>query len=66
VPAHGRGYEQFAGRAVQAQRPSQQHRGVLAGGGVDTALKVTDRPLAHLRGLGQLVLGEPGLVAQLP
>ena len=30
------------------------------------ALQVADRPLAHLRGLGQLVLGQPGLVPQLP
>ena len=59
-------YEQIAGRAVQAQRAGQQHRGVLAGGGVDAALQVADRPLAHPRGLGQLVLSQPSLVAQLP
>ena len=46
--------------------PASSTRGVLAGGGVDAALQVTDRPLAHLRGLGQLILGQPGLVPQLP
>ena len=50
----------------QPQRPGQQYRGVLAGGTVDPALQVADRPLAHLCGLGELVLGQPGLIAQLP
>jgi hypothetical protein len=53
-------------RAVQVKCAGQQHRGVFAGGGVDAAFQVTDRPLAHLRSLGQLVLGQPSLVAQLP
>ena len=64
--APGRRDEQVAGRAVQTQRGGQQHRGVLAGGGVDAPFQVTDRPLAHPRGLGQLLLGQPSLVAQLP
>jgi hypothetical protein len=42
---------------VQAQRAGQQHRGVFAGCGVDAAFQVADRPLAHLRGVGQLFLG---------
>ena len=50
----------------QAQRPGQQHSRVLAGGAVDAPLQVTDRPLAHPRGLGQLVLGQPGIGPQLP
>jgi hypothetical protein len=64
-PAGGRD-EQLAGRAVQAQRLGQQHRSVRAGGGVDPAFQVTDRPLAHLRRLGELVLGQPAFIAQLP
>jgi hypothetical protein len=60
------GDEHLAGRAVQAQRPGQQQRGVLAGGGVDAALQVADRPLAHPRGLSQLLLGQPGIIPQLP
>ena len=62
----GRGDELLAGRPVQPERPGQQDGGVLAGGGVDPALQVTDRPLAHRRGLGQLVLGQPGPVPQPP
>src|SRR5215470_10062685 len=62
----GRRDEQLPRLPVQAQRPGQQQRSVLAGGAVDPPLQVTDRPLAHLRGLGQLVLGQPGLVAQPP
>jgi hypothetical protein len=61
--APGRSDEQLARWPVQAQRRGQQHRSVLAGGGVDAPFQVADRPLAHLRGLGQLVLGQPGLIA---
>jgi hypothetical protein len=50
----------------QAQRAGQQHCGVLAGGAVDAPLQVTDRPRAHGRRLGQLLLGQPGLSPQLP
>jgi hypothetical protein len=55
----------FQGRAEVAG-DGQQHRGVLARGDIDAALQVADRPLAHPRGLGQLVLGQPGLIAQPP
>ena len=54
------------GRFGQAQRAGQPHRRVVAGRAVDTPLQVTDRPLAHSRRLGQLLLGQPGLIAQLP
>ena len=64
--AAGRRDEQLARLTVQAQRPGEQHGGVLAGGAIDAALQVTDRPLAHPGRLSQLVLGQPGLGPQLP
>ena len=50
----------------QAERVSQQHRGVLARGAVDAPLQVADRPRAQARGLGQLLLRQPGLGPELP
>jgi hypothetical protein len=55
-----------AHRPGQAQRISQQQRGLLAGGAADAPLQVTDRPRGQLRRLGQLFLGQPGLGPQLP
>jgi hypothetical protein len=43
-PPPRRRHEQFPSWPGQAQRPSQQQRGVLAGGAVDPPLQVADRP----------------------
>src|SRR5262249_41505086 len=58
--------EQATDRFGQAERIGQQHGGVLAGGAVDSALQVTDRPRAQARRFCQLLLGELGLGPQLP
>ena len=59
LPA-GRQQELLPVAPGQAHGVGQQLGGVPAGGPVDTALQVTDRPRADVRGRGQLLLGHPG------
>ena len=64
--AAGRRHEQLCHRPSQAQRPGQQHRGVLVGGAVDAPLQVADRPRGHARRRRQLLLGQLRLGPQPP
>ena len=65
APARRR-LEQRPLRPGQAQRIGQQPGRVLAGGQVNPPLQVTDRPRGKARRLRQLLLGQPGIGAQLP
>ena len=66
APPAGCGLELGPLRPRQAQRIGQQPRGLLAGGGVDPAFQVADRPRGKGRRLRQLLLRQPGIGAQLP
>ena len=55
-----------AGRAVQPQRIGEQPHRVLVRGGGQAPLQVADRPRAHPRRLGQLLLRQPGPGTQPP
>ena len=67
-PAPGRGPPRRTPPAppAQAERVGQQPGAVLAGRPVDAPLQVTDRARAQPGRLGQFLLGQPGLGAQLP
>jgi hypothetical protein len=58
--------ERCSGRADQVQRIGQQPSRILAGGQVDAPLQISDRPRAHPRRLGQVLLRQPGIGAQPP
>jgi hypothetical protein len=58
--------EQRALRAGEVQRIGEQPGRFLAGGQVNAALQVADRPRAQARRLGQLLLRQPGISPQPP
>src|SRR5262249_38595460 len=64
--AAGRGDEQLADRPGQVQRAGQQQRGVFAGGAVDPAFQVTDRPRGQAGRLGGLLLPKPSIIPPPP
>jgi hypothetical protein len=61
VPTSRGRLELGSDRPCQAQPVSQQPGRVLASCQVDAALKVTDRPHAHPRRVGQFLLGQSGI-----
>ena len=65
-PAARCGLEQRPLRPGQAQRPGQQPGRIVAGRAVHAPLQVADRPRGQARRLRQLLLGQPGIIPQLP
>jgi hypothetical protein len=66
APAAGDRDEHRAHRLGQVQRLRQEQGSLPASGVVDAPFQITNRPLAHPGGSSQLLLRQPGVIAQPP